>query len=124
MCSVLIRVSPQRFDAGRNPRTPRPGRLRPLRPPSPVLMLTIHTVLWGPTGPSSVRSIISMPSVSRLAGRARPTWDHRSMFIDRARIVAHAGHGGAGRAHIHSEPFKPRGGPDGGDGGRGGDVVV
>ncbi len=46
------------------------------------------------------------------------------MFVDRARIAVRAGSGGAGSAHMHSEPFKPRGGPDGGDGGRGGDVVV
>jgi GTP-binding protein len=48
---------------------------------------------------------------------------HR-MFVDRARITVRAGHGGAGSAHMHSEPFKPRGGPDGGDGGRGGNVIL
>ena len=46
------------------------------------------------------------------------------MFVDRARIRVRAGHGGAGSAHMHSEPYKPRGGPDGGDGGRGGDVIL
>jgi GTP-binding protein len=46
------------------------------------------------------------------------------MFVDRARISVRAGHGGAGSAHMHSEPYKPRGGPDGGDGGRGGNVTL
>jgi GTP-binding protein len=46
------------------------------------------------------------------------------MFVDQATVNVRAGAGGAGSAHLHSEPFKARGGPDGGDGGRGGDVVV
>jgi len=46
------------------------------------------------------------------------------MFVDTATIVVNAGGGGAGSAHLHSEPFKPRGGPDGGDGGRGGNVIL
>jgi GTP-binding protein len=46
------------------------------------------------------------------------------MFVDRVRIRVRAGDGGAGSASIRREPFRPRGGPDGGDGGRGGDVVL
>ncbi|HXF58033.1 MAG TPA: GTPase ObgE [Actinomycetota bacterium] len=46
------------------------------------------------------------------------------MFVDRVRIRVRAGRGGDGCASFHREPFKPRGGPDGGDGGRGGDVVL
>jgi len=45
-------------------------------------------------------------------------------FIDRARLHATAGDGGHGCASVHREKFKPLGGPDGGDGGRGGDVVL
>jgi GTP-binding protein len=44
-------------------------------------------------------------------------------FVDETDVDVRAGHGGDGSAAMRSEPFKPRGGPDGGDGGRGGDVV-
>ncbi|ABD10600.1 GTPase ObgE [Frankia sp. CcI156] len=43
-------------------------------------------------------------------------------FVDRVVLHATAGDGGHGCASIHREKFKPLGGPDGGDGGRGGDV--
>src|SRR5262249_3125 len=44
-------------------------------------------------------------------------------FVDRVVIHARAGNGGNGCASIHREKFKPLGGPDGGNGGRGGDVI-
>ena len=44
-------------------------------------------------------------------------------FVDEASVIARGGRGGDGSAAIRREPFVPRGGPDGGDGGRGGDVV-
>ncbi|HEX3788255.1 MAG TPA: GTPase ObgE [Pseudonocardiaceae bacterium] len=47
-----------------------------------------------------------------------------SRFVDRAVIHVAAGDGGNGCASVHREKFKPLGGPDGGDGGRGGDVVL
>ena len=45
------------------------------------------------------------------------------MFIDEAKIYCRSGRGGAGVVHFRREKYVPRGGPDGGDGGRGGDVV-
>ena len=45
-------------------------------------------------------------------------------FVDEARLQVIAGDGGDGAVAWHREPYKPRGGPDGGDGGRGGDVVI
>jgi GTP-binding protein len=45
-------------------------------------------------------------------------------FIDRAALHLIAGDGGHGVASIHREKFKPLGGPDGGNGGRGGDVIL
>lgn len=47
----------------------------------------------------------------------------KSMFIDRATIFVKAGNGGNGAVSFHREKYVAAGGPDGGDGGRGGDVL-
>ncbi|HYJ62057.1 MAG TPA: GTPase ObgE [Actinomycetota bacterium] len=44
-------------------------------------------------------------------------------FVDECVVFVQAGRGGDGSASLHSEPFKPRGGPNGGDGGPGGSVI-
>ena len=44
-------------------------------------------------------------------------------FVDEVDVEVRAGRGGDGSAAMRSEPYKPKGGPEGGDGGRGGDVV-
>ena len=47
-----------------------------------------------------------------------------SNFVDYVKIFCRSGKGGAGSAHLRREKFIPKGGPDGGDGGRGGHVIL
>ena len=45
-------------------------------------------------------------------------------FIDYVKIYCRSGKGGAGSMHFHRAKYMPKGGPDGGDGGRGGDIIL
>ena len=47
-----------------------------------------------------------------------------SNFVDYVKIYCRSGNGGAGSAHFRREKFIPKGGPDGGDGGRGGHIIL
>ncbi len=47
-----------------------------------------------------------------------------SNFVDYVKIYCKSGRGGAGSAHLQRDRSNPRGGPDGGDGGRGGNIIV
>lgn len=47
-----------------------------------------------------------------------------SNFVDYVKIFCRSGRGGAGSAHFRREKFVPKGGPDGGDGGRGGHIIL
>ena len=47
-----------------------------------------------------------------------------SNFVDYIKIFCRSGKGGAGSAHLHQDKFTRKGGPDGGDGGRGGHVII
>ncbi|MBK7712731.1 MAG: GTPase ObgE [Bacteroidales bacterium] len=47
-----------------------------------------------------------------------------SNFVDYVKIYCRSGKGGAGSAHFRREKFEPKGGPDGGDGGRGGHIIL
>lgn len=46
------------------------------------------------------------------------------MFVDQVKVYAKAGHGGRGCVAFHREAYAPKGGPSGGNGGRGGDVIL
>lgn len=47
-----------------------------------------------------------------------------SNFIDYVKLFCASGHGGPGSTHLHRAKYVPKGGPDGGDGGRGGHIIL
>lgn len=47
-----------------------------------------------------------------------------SNFVDYVKVCCRSGHGGAGSSHLHRDKFTAKGGPDGGDGGRGGHIIL
>ncbi|MGO3109074.1 MAG: GTPase ObgE [Sphingobacterium sp.] len=47
-----------------------------------------------------------------------------SNFVDYVKVCCRSGHGGAGSAHLHRDLQTAKGGPDGGDGGRGGNIIL
>ncbi len=47
-----------------------------------------------------------------------------SNFVDYVKIYCRSGNGGAGSVHFRREKYLPKGGPDGGDGGKGGDIIM
>ena len=64
----------------------------------------------------------SQPTQTSSPGRHAPR--QPGALVDEARISIRAGQGGKGAVSFRHEPFVPKGGPDGGDGGRGGDIVL
>ncbi|MBN9689760.1 MAG: GTPase ObgE [Verrucomicrobia bacterium] len=46
------------------------------------------------------------------------------MFVDEVKVFARAGHGGKGCVAFHREAYRPKGGPSGGNGGHGGDIIL
>ena len=47
-----------------------------------------------------------------------------SNFVDYVKVFCRSGNGGGGSMHFHRAKYVPKGGPDGGDGGKGGDVIM
>src|SRR5262249_15236799 len=74
----------------------------------------------------SGRAVRSAPCPSSTPAERRrgPAPHNVAMFHDRARLTVVAGRGGGGASHFRPEKIVPKGGPDGGDGGKGGDIVL
>ena len=73
--------------------------------------------------PAPARAVLSHPNSSCVALGAAPAYIATMHFLDQAKIYAKSGAGGPGAVSFRREKFIEFGGPDGGDGGKGGDVV-
>ena len=138
---ILVRQRGTKFHPGAR-RRPRQGRhaVRAGRGQRPVRLSrgrkTVNIVAGGPQTPTrrhaqSRRARAPVPASCVCADPQPTAWPVRTeesptmaRFIDRVVLHLAAGNGGHGVASIHREKFKPLGGPDGGNGGRGGDVVL
>nr|KAF6423087.1 mitochondrial ribosome associated GTPase 2 [Rousettus aegyptiacus] len=93
---------------GRGPRPPRavlgPGRLLPR-------LLSLGRADYAKHQEPSRKKLLSEKKLKR-------------HFVDCRRVLVHGGRGGDGASCFHSEPRKEFGGPDGGDGGSGGDIIL
>src|SRR5687768_14358295 len=91
--------------------------------PSPV-----NVSAWRSTE-SRPRAALGLPGRTSHTTRGsgpmpEPILAEMTTFVDEAVVVARGGRGGDGSASFRREAHVPRGGPDGGDGGRGGDVIL
>jgi GTPase len=66
----------------------------------------------------------SYPSPSHPLPPSKNNTMPSSNFVDYIKIFCRSGNGGAGSSHLRREKFIPKGGPDGGDGGRGGHIIL
>ena len=76
------------------------------------------------TATNSVQSVVLFGIIALIFSKKLNFLFTQIMFIDTAVISIKSGKGGDGSIHFRREKFVPRGGPDGGDGGKGGDVLL
>jgi len=86
-------------------------------------MLRLHLTATGFSPTMKARPETVSGQVRKVSIR-QPTAFITVMFVDTAQVLIRSGHGGKGCLSFRREKYKPRGGPDGGDGGSGGDVVL